>query len=148
MSTLAEQFMAAKGAALNVHGCTAVNMYRRPVDEDQKVTVCAQVAMESPVQGLRIKLVDGVIRINEQLLKEVVIWFDTAPLDFEFSCHPRKQTAELRVWNCWRDSNGVAQSWVGNAGLIAEENDSDVMLRCSTGVADFEPHQLTVNLNF
>lgn len=140
--------MAAKGAALTVNGCTVVNMYRRPVEADQSVTVYAQAAIESPVQGLRIKLVDGVIRINEQFLKDVVIWFDTAPPNFEFSCHPKKQTTELRVWNCWRDSSGVSQAWIGNAGMIAEEKDLDVILRCSTGIAEFEPQQLTVNLKF
>jgi hypothetical protein len=148
MPTLAEQFIVARGASLHVNGCTVVNMYRRPVGSDQKVKVSARPAVEQPVQGLRIKLVDGLIQINDQFLKEIVIWFDNAPPNFEFSCHPKKQITELRIWNCWRDSRGGVQSWIGNAGMIAEEEDSDVVLRCSTGIADFEPQQLIVNLKF
>lgn len=148
MPTLAEQFIAAKGASLDIGGNAVVNIYRRTVRMDQRVHVTARPPMDVPVQGLRIKLVDGIIRINEQDLREVVVWFDTAPLDFEFSCCPTKKVAELRVWNCWRDSNDVTQAWIGNAGMIADEKDSEVMLLCSTGIADFDPQQLTVGLRF
>lgn len=148
MGTLAEQFAESKGAAIHVDGRKVFNMYRRPVSAGQTVTVRARPAMHSPVQGLRIKLAEGVIAIKDQRLKEVVVWLDTAPLDFEFSCRPTKQSTELRVWNCWRDPNGVMQAWIGNAGMIAEETGPDVLLRCSTGVADFEPGQLSVELKF
>jgi hypothetical protein len=147
LQTLAERFIAASGAALDMDGSTVINMYRRRVALGQKVVVRVHPAMSRPVQGLRIKLSDGTIHINGQVLKEVVVWFDTSPLEFEFSCHPKKDsTSELRIWNCWRDTGGASQAWVGNAGIIVEESERGTVLHCSTGTGKFDPGQLEVEL--
>lgn len=148
MSTLAQQFIANKGQPLEVEGRTVINMYRRPVKANQIVAVNVQAAFSSPVQGLRIKLDNGSIRINDHLFQDVAVWFDSAPPQFEFSCHPKKATAELRIWNCWRDNNGVSQAWIGNAGIVVEEASTEVVLHCSSGTMEFDPNQLTVKLIF
>ncbi|TCV78213.1 hypothetical protein [Sulfurirhabdus autotrophica] len=147
--TLAERFIAENGAAVVVDGVTVVNMYRRPVKHEQKIALHVLSAVQQPIQGLRIKLSEGTIRINNQDLKEVVVWLDTAPPDLEFLCNPKNgSSSELRVWNCWRDSNGVMQAWLGNAGIVAEETAKSVTLRCSTGTGVFDPSQLRVELQF
>jgi len=145
--TLAERFIAQDGAPLEVNGQTVVNIYRRVVCEGQKISVRARTTMTVPSQGIRMKLSNGVIRINDQNLKEVVIWIDTAPEVFEFSCHPKTgPSSELKVWNCWRDAYGIVQAWVGNAGMVVEEADDRVTLECSTGTREFDPSQLEITL--
>jgi hypothetical protein len=68
MTTIAEKFLASKGAPIEVAGRTVVNMYRHQVCAGQNVTVRIQQAAEKPAQGLRMKLVGGSIEINGQLL--------------------------------------------------------------------------------
>lgn len=149
IQTLAERFAIAKGAPLNVDGEVVVNMYRRTVNDGQKVAVRVLKRIEHPVQGLRIKLSEGTIRVNEQDLKEAVIWLDTAPHEFELLCNTKKgATSELRVWNCWQDANGVTQAWIGNAGIVADETDSRVVLKCSSGTGAFDPRHLEAELRF
>lgn len=147
--TLAAQFMATNGGPLIINGETVVNIYRREVRAAQTIQVSLAMATAHPVQGLRLKLVGGQLEINGEALPEAIIWLDTAPPKFEFQCIPNKgrRTAELRIWNCWRGSDGTVQAWIGNAGMIVVENPAGkVTIRASSGQREFDPSQLMVEL--
>jgi len=148
MLTLAERFMANDGKAVDVDGRVVINMYRRRVALGQRILIGTSSTINSPVQGFKVKLTDGVVRINDQALKEAVIWLDSAPPEFFITCEPKKPESELRIWNCWRAENGVTQAWIGNAGIVAEETNDQVFLHCSTGLQEFNPDQLTISLRF
>lgn len=147
--TLAERFAEAKGTPIEVDGTTVINMYRRAVSRGKRVHVDAVASTPSPLQGIRIKMNQGTISINEKDLKDVVVWLDTAPSTFEFVCNPQNETgAELRIWNCWRDAGGVTQAWIGNAGIVVEETAGQAVLRCSSGIGPFDPSDLEIRLRF
>ncbi len=147
--TLSELFAAGNGQPVTVAGKVVVNMFRLPVTHGKNVRVRFVYGRDTPQQGLRLKIKDGAILINNQELQEVVVWKNTAPEDISFECRLKKKgsTSELRVWNCWLDSRGIAQAWIGNAGMIVEEAPDCITLHCSPGGGSFDPTALEVKLN-
>jgi hypothetical protein len=43
-----------------------------------------------------------------------------------------KVACELKIWNVWR-VNSVVQAWVGNAGIVINEEGGVTKLECSGG---------------
>ncbi|WP_157771932.1 hypothetical protein [Ralstonia solanacearum] len=150
MQTLSELFIASKGAPIEVNGAQVVSMYTKIVETGQAIDVHFEEVAASPPQGLRIKVKGGSILINAQELAEVVLWKETAPPQFAFQCIKRGKAKEieLRVWNCWLDEKGVSQAWIGNAGMIVQEEPGRVTLRCSPGRGPFDPNSMVVSLHF
>lgn len=148
--TLAELFAAGSGAPLNVGDKIVHNIYRRDVEYGQIVNVRFVHGATVPSQGLRIKIKDGTVIVNDQELSEIVVWKETAPRDFSFECRPKKKgsSSELRIWNCWHDSNGVTQAWIGNAGIVVDQAQDHVTLKCSPGTGEFDTSALEVELTF
>lgn len=145
---LAELFAAANGGPINVEGQQVFNIYRRSVKIGQSVSIQILEHAAKPVQGLRLKIVGGTLLVNGQELEDVVLWLDTAPADVELACCISKSSThgELRIWNCWRSDTGTTQAWIGNAGIIVDEEMDGATLRCSSGTGPFDPTQLTVNI--
>jgi hypothetical protein len=83
-----------------------------------------------------------------RLLSDVVIWRESAPSCFTFTCRSDKANAELRIWNCWKLPDEIQQAWVGNAGITTETNGNKVLLGCSTGVGEFDPTDLIAEVYF
>lgn len=132
--TLAERFKREMGSAQEVEGVPVHNMYRRTVSNGARLCVRRLRALATPVQGIRLKLNTGTITVNGVELKDVVLWADTAPTDVEVICNTGESPeGELRVWNCWRDPDGTMQAWLGDAGIVVEEADGRILLRCSSG---------------
>ncbi|HSC14144.1 MAG TPA: hypothetical protein VLI71_03465 [Gammaproteobacteria bacterium] len=95
------------------------------------------------------KLDKGTLLVNGESLKDVVLWMDTAPDRVELVCNVKPTGAELRVWNCWRDAEGIMQAWMGDAGIVVVDISSDrTVLRCSDGSHAFDPVDLEVELEF
>ena len=148
VQTLAERFARDAGAPQDVDGRVVHCIYRHEVVSGQRVHVHWVRAVERPVQGLRLKLSTGTLLVGGESLEDVVLWMDTAPVDVELVCKVQPFRAELRVWNCWRDEQGVMQAWLGDAGMIVEESRNRTLLRCSAGSHAFSPIDLEVELEF
>lgn len=146
--SFAELFAVANGGPINVEGQQVFNIYRRNVKNGQAVSIHILKHANQPDQGLRLKIVGGTLLVNGQELEDVVLWLDTAPADVEIACCIAKPSThgELRIWNCWRSDTGTTQAWIGNAGMIVEEERDGATLRCSSGTGLFDPTQLTVNI--
>lgn len=147
-STLAEQFAKAKGAPVDVDGVLVTNMYRRTVRQGERIVISLSVNEESVTQGIRLKLSKGTVLVGDQELQDVVIWSDTAPQSFEVICKPEEAQSEFRLWNCWKGSGEGISAWIGNAGIIVQENGANVKLHCSAGIGSFDPSNLQVDLVF
>lgn len=78
----------------------------------------------------------GTLIANGMNLKDAIFWTDTAPSQFTVSFVPSRETAVLKLWNEWRDSNGVQHAWIGNAGIIIHQLDDAVLLNCSNGMGN------------
>lgn len=148
--TLAQRFADVNGRPVMVNGITVRSIYRRSVENGQKVRVRFVFDRKDPLQGLRLKFKDGFVILNDQELTELVVWRETAPEEFCLVCRTKGQKAsgEFRVWNCWKAANGVMQAWIGNAGMVAEECNKFVTLKCSPGIGDFDPQALKVEREF
>jgi hypothetical protein len=147
-ATLAELFTRSRGAPQDVGGVPVHNIYRRAVSDGQVVLIRRIHAAASP-QGLRVKVDKGAIEVNGRKLKDVVLWSDGSPQEIEIQCDIGKRTTgELRVWNCWKDEKGVMQAWLGDAGIVIDETEDRVELRCGDGTHRFDPKDLVVELRF
>lgn len=148
-TTLAERFAKSRGEPQDVGGTLVHNIYRRLVAAGEALRVRRIRAVAAPVQGLRVKVDKGTMTVNGRELQDVVLWADSAPSEVELVCHTGKHaTGELRVWNCWKERDGVMQAWLGDAGMTIEDGRERVGIRCSDGTHPFEPSDFEVELLF
>jgi hypothetical protein len=148
-TTLADRFAQSLGQPQEVDGMIVQNMFRRDIVDGQVVHVRRRRASGRLVQGLRLKVEKGTVRVNGQEVKDAVLWADSAPDEVELICHTGKRSnCELRVWNCWRDEGGIMQAWIGNAGIVVRETGDAVEILCSDGTHQFDPSDLEVELRF
>lgn len=146
--TLAERFAIAKGGPIVIDGIAVQNMFRRAVVDGQRVGMRFIRGRDLPPQGIRFKVKEGTILLNGQTLGDAVVWQNSAPTEFEFVCCIKKGFGELRIWNCWLTKDRLTQAWIGNAGMVIEDRDNRVLLKCSPGIGDFDPQALEVELAF
>jgi hypothetical protein len=133
---LAEELAAAQGGPIERDGQLVHMLYELPpVTSPARLRVALTAGAPRP-QGLRLKARGGSVRVNDQLLDDVVLWTDTAPPELTVELVPKSASKPLvlRAWNAWRDPAGSTQAWIGDAGLlIADEGDGSVVLSCSDG---------------
>lgn len=135
VARLAERLAAAEGAPIDVDGALVRMMFEFPPLVDEAELRVELQSLSQRAQGLRLKARSGCLVINGQALEDVVIWSETAPPLAVIALRPesRRKPLNLRVWNVWRDGAGTMQAWIGDAGLVVEEKDDSVLLRCSDG---------------
>jgi hypothetical protein len=145
---LAERFQAAQGAPIEVDGQTAVMVYDLPPTEaPAPLQIELETSSDRP-QGLRLKARGGEIVANDQALDDVVLWTDTAPPQSTAELRPKgSKPMTVRAWNVWRDEAGTMQAWIGDAGIVVEDDGSGtVTLRCSDGYDEPSFDDLVVKL--
>lgn len=98
-----------------------------------------------PVQGLHIKVENGQLLINRQTAPEMVLWADSSPETVDLGI-VAKSECMLKIWNVWK-VGGLAQAWVGNAGMVVEVDGDAAVLRCSNGVGEVDLENLVVALH-
>lgn len=100
-------------------------------------------------QGIELSLYKrkGYIEVNKQKLNSPVFWKDTTPSTFIFKCFPKKETGQLNLWNIWQYIDGRVDAWIGNAGIIVEQEDEGIcFFRCSSGIGDIDFDDLVFRL--
>lgn len=136
---LAERLAAARGGPIDWHGQTAVMMHDVGGlrDTDRINLEILHVSEERP-QALRLKVRGGRVSVGDERLDDVILWSDTAPRTVVLTVHaPSERPCSLRMWNSWRDPDGVMQAWIGNAGMVVDpQGDDELILRCSDGFGD------------
>jgi hypothetical protein len=145
---LAQRFQAAKGAPIDVDGQTAQMMYElSPVEAPAELRVTLETSSSRP-QGLRLKARGGEIVVKDQALEDVVLWTDTAPPETVAELRPKgSKPLGVRMWNVWRDDAGTMQAWIGDAGIVVDDEGSgEVTLRCSDGYDEPSFDDLRVKL--
>jgi hypothetical protein len=131
----AEQFAKNHGHSLIVDGQEVVPIIRRSVLPGCRVRVIWRSARSLPVQGIRIKLKGGKLKLlsaGGADLNDIVLWRDTAPDEVAYLLAAKKP-AELLIWNCWRDERGTMQAWIGNAAMrVVESGPNSVSVACNS----------------
>jgi hypothetical protein len=145
--TLALRFQRSKGQPVQHEGNEVFPLYQRPIPKGRwRITISRIAAKDTPVQGLRLKASIGKFQINGQCLSDVILWADTSPDNLTFYLSSNKDVV-LKVWNVWSVS-GILQAWIGNAGMLIQDRESDVKLECSDGVGDVSFGDLIASIRF
>jgi hypothetical protein len=146
--TLARRFADAQRQTVMWEGLPVYALYELPILAET-FSVEFVSAKSHPVQGVRLKVRGGMLRVNEMLADDVLLWRDSAPDLVSIRVQRRgRGTPTLRVWNIWRGGLDVVQAWLGNSGMrveIGAEN-SLIQLRCSDGVGQVTFDDLVVRL--
>ncbi|MCG1021456.1 hypothetical protein [Sutcliffiella horikoshii] len=146
--SLGEMFIKNKGEALNINGSQVVMSKRFEVKLGQDIKIEFISCRNEYRQGIELSLDKrkGYIEINSQRIKSPVFWQDSAPSSFIIKCFPHNQVGQLNLWNIW-DFDGGVEAWVGNAGIIVEqEDDNNFLFRCSNGIGDIDFNDLVFRL--
>lgn len=118
---------------IELDGAPVYSTFRKRVTPGGRVTIRRLRQHDGVVQGLRLKVTRGsMLAANGESAPDMVLWADTAPAEvaLEFA---GPGEAELRVWNCSRDSAGSMQAWIGNAGIrVAEKSARSITLSCNS----------------
>ncbi len=149
MPDLSERFMETDAKSIDVDGRTVVQMYEREVTDGTTVEVEFLNTAGDRVQGLNLSLTDGELEVNEERVRDVVLYTDTAPREVRLICHTGGGPATLQVWNSWRAQSGEDRddAWIGEAGIVVDDQGSgEVVLRCSDGIGPPDFDDLVVRL--
>lgn len=133
---LSEMFAQSQGQPLTIQGRTVHPIYRRRVQPNEQIRLTICSFRSSPVQGIRLKLQSGKIRVADSVepQADTVMWTDTAPNVGVLRCITGEPT-ELRMWNCWRDDRNIMQAWIGNAAIeIVENVGGRTRLQCNSSI--------------
>jgi len=143
--TLNERLAESKGAPFEYEGVTVHGIYRREVHPGDVLQVRFVRRKPTIREGLQLKIERGKLLVNGESLKSGVLWMDTAPEVVEIVCQPPRSGATLSLWNAW-ERDGIMHAWLGNAGMLVEQRDDTVVLKCSDGVGDPDFQDLVVQL--
>jgi len=132
---LAEQFEASGGDHLMVGDQRVVQLFKTPVQDGERLRIEFLSSTDERAQSLNLSFAgDGTFEIVGERLSDVALFTDTAPPVVDITCHLRKATDELHVWNGWRGTHDANHAWLGNSGMVVEAPaDGPVTLACSDG---------------
>ncbi len=146
---LADMFIKNNGETININGSPVVMSQRVEVKIGQNVKIEFISSINDFRQGIELSLDkrNGYIEVNKQKLNSPVFWKDTAPSTFIFKCFPKKEMGKINLWNIWQYTDNRFDAWIGNAGIIVEQEEEDIFLfRCSNGIGDINFDDLVFRL--
>jgi len=146
--TLGEHFVKSKGHPIEFKGLWVHSIYFRKVLPDTRVKIRFASASAERNQALRLKLEKGKLLVNGKELKDVVLWKQTSPEVVEMRCKTPRCGSRLKIWNAWQDESGVMQAWIGNAGMLIQQQSDRVILHCSDGMGASHLDDLVVEIDF
>lgn len=147
-SNLAERFAQSGGKPIRLGDLEVHMIYDRRVRPGDSILVRRKRATSSRAQALRLKVKSGRLVVGGHALEDVVLWSDTAPEEAILIAEVPKSGANLRIWNAWRDPHGTMQAWIGNAGMLIQDENERVQLQCSDGTGRVRFDDLVVELEF
>ena len=134
---LEELFRASAGAPIDWAG-QSVRMAHEMTGVTRGLALRINFVRVSPVrrQALRLKPRGGRLEVDSELSRNVALWSDMAPpsIIVRFRHARGSEPMSVVIWNAWRDKDEVTHAWIGNAGMIVQEEPGGViLLKCSDG---------------
>lgn len=141
-------FAEANGEPIVLAGQTIHIAYKRRIRAGHRFTVeFLSWSLDRP-EGVNLRTKGGVLKVNEVRSSAISLWVDSSPSLVEVVCVKAPRDGLLLVSNHWRRPDGVDDEWTNNAGIIVEESDDSVVLRCSDGIGPPKFDDLVVELGF
>ena len=132
--SIGDEFDKTPGRSIYIDGQEIVRILSRRIPSGTRLQLRWRSATLKPLQGIRLKVYDGgtLTSSENETLKDIVLWHDTAPQSVDFVCNT-KTTADVKVWNCWRDDRGVTQAWVLNASMrVSDTGPNSFLVECNS----------------
>ena len=147
MVTLSERFEAAESDTIEVDGRQVRQLYRRKVAEGTRIEVELRPESNRKVQALNMDADGGgELIIADTSMTRTVVRADTAPDLVEVLVSGG--SIELTVYNAWVGEYDGLHAWIGDSGMLVEEDGDQVTLRCSDGDGSVSFDDLVVALRF
>lgn len=151
MKTFAEQWMASRGQPIPFEGKLVHGIWRIPLVAGEGVAIRFVSWTPDMPQGLRMSLdtAKGRLVVGGEEIREVVLWTETAPArPIVLLPKAQRRPQVLAVWNVWRGGGpSSCDAWIGNCGMIVEEDAPNLRLRCSDGVGPPNFEDLVVEIS-
>lgn len=137
--SMGDSFRESHGRPVSYRGVTVHLGYRIEISPGSHVgKLVVRSFKDEPVQGICLKIHNGMLIVNGNKSSEMALWMDTAPRDIEVQLSSRS-AAELVVWNCWKGKFGQRMEGVGSVGMLVEVNGEGIYsFRCSDGGGDVD----------
>jgi hypothetical protein len=148
MMELAKLFQQSLGAPINVDGRELYAVLNKKSEGLKAIQIRRISSSTIPVPGLCLQGNGVQFLVNNQILKDVVLWTDTSPDFVKVNIVSGKKNGEIKIWNCWRDSLGVTQAWLGNAAMNVEEKSGVLKVSCNSGPNELKFMDLIFELEF
>jgi hypothetical protein len=137
-------FLESKGQPIEYKGKLVQLMDTPPVRPGSALLLVFVSSSKSRRQGIRIKA-NGDLVVAGQKLKDIVLWSDTAPTRVDIQLGAK--VTELKVWNCWANSDGAMDAWHNGAGMIASAKAAGVReYNCNDGTPNDDFSDLVFRL--
>jgi hypothetical protein len=136
IKTFGELFMQSKGEPITYLDKEVHAIHRIAVSSRTRLSISVLGANPSVRQAIRITIEKGTALVSGMDLQDVVLWTDTAPKTVEVDVSPTSKGCMVKLWNAWADSAGTMQAWIGNAGMLIEQVDAGLRVRCSDGIGE------------
>lgn len=144
--TLAQLFQESKGAPLTIGEDEIRQINKIEISKGRHFLDVARIKSKArPVQGVRIKLVNGTVSVTGHSHPEIILWADTSPDMLRLELESKSKT-ELRLWNVWRVDD-LVQAWVGNSGMRIKDTGAGMVMECSDGNDGATFDDLVVRIN-
>ena len=131
--TLGEQFVDSRGGPISYRGLTVHSIHEIAIAGRTTLAVRFIHSTKHVLQGLRLAVDGGTLLVNDQPLRELVLWENTAPRNVRIQVTPAHARCIVKMWNVWQDEAGAMQAWIGDCGMVVEPTSSGVRLKCSDG---------------
>ncbi len=142
--SLAQAFAKGNGRRAKWQGSTINSLIRLDVSTGDRIAVTRVRSSRLRAQALKVGVDRGDLRANGVAVPVVSIWSHTAPERVELEVVGRRAKS-IEVWNAW-SFEGVDSAWIGNAGMITEQEGAARILRCSDGLGEPTFDDLVVRL--
>lgn len=146
MTELARALRASSNGRTKWQGQTVYSIYDIAVKPGDSIEIERLSASPSRAQALVFAPDKGNLRGNGVLMETAAVWTHSAPSVAHLDVVGRR-TRSVQFWNCW-SFEGVESAWLGNAGMLIEEANGDLTVRCSDGIgrADFDDLVVSVRI--
>lgn len=145
---LAKLFQQSLGAPINIEGQELYAVLNKKSEGVKTIQIRRISSSTVPVPGLCLQGKGVQFLVNNQTLKDVVLWADTSPDIVKIDVVYSKKQGEIKIWNCWRDKSGITQAWLGNAAMKVEEKSDVLKVVCNSGPNELEFKDLILELEF
>ncbi|MGB7158057.1 MAG: hypothetical protein WBD40_08320 [Tepidisphaeraceae bacterium] len=133
MMSFQDLFMRSKGQPVVYNGRLIQLVDHLKVVDGQRVKVRFESVNSDWRQGIGLTT-KGSFDVNNQTIKKIVLWHDTAPREVVLTVNTK--SGECEVKNVWDTGNGVTESWHNGAAMIVEEVGPLRRYKCNDGRAD------------